>query len=216
MKALQGTTFRAICSIIVGALLVKYREQTVTWITISMGVLFFISGLISCLIYFSQKQRADEPIVFDAEGRQIMGNKPSFPIAGIGSLVLGIALAMMPSTFVAGLMFVLAAILIVGALNQFLSLAMATRYARIGIAWWIMPSVILLVGIIAIVRPSTIASAPLFVIGWCMMLYGVIECINAMKIYRVKKTIVGQATTNGSDSNSEADAIEEGNESEEK
>ncbi|MDD6866917.1 MAG: hypothetical protein PUD61_05165, partial [Prevotella sp.] len=39
-------------------------------------------------------------------------------------------------------------------------------------------------------RPSTIASAPLFVIGWCMMLYGVVECINAMKIYRARKTFI--------------------------
>lgn len=71
MKVLQGSAFRAICSIIVGALLVKYREQTVTWITIAMGVLFFLSGLISCLIYFSQKRHADGPQLFDANGNQI-------------------------------------------------------------------------------------------------------------------------------------------------
>lgn len=187
MKVLQGSTFRAICSMIVGALLIKYREQTMTWITISMGVLFFISGLISCLIYFSQKRQADAPQIYDANGKQISGMKPSFPIAGIGSIVLGATLAMMPATFITGLMYVLAAILIVGALNQFFTLASATRYARIGIAWWMMPSVVLLVGIIAIVRPSAIASAPLFVIGWCMLLYGVIECINAIKVYRIKK-----------------------------
>ena len=184
MKVFQGSLFRAVCSIVLGALLVRYREQTVTWITISMGVLFFLSGLVSCFIWFGQKRRSDEPQVFDADGRQISGFKPSFPLAGIGSIILGATLALMPATFVAGLMYVLAAILIVGALNQFFSLATASRYARIGLVWWIMPSVVLLVGIIAVIRPSTIASAPLFVIGWCMMLYGVVECINAMKIYR--------------------------------
>ncbi len=196
MKVLQGSFFRAVCSIIVGALLVKYREQTVTWITIFMGVLFFISGLISCLIWLSQKRHADTPQIFDANGRQISGFKPSFPLAGIGSLILGIALAMMPASFITGLMYVLAAILIVGALNQFFTLAAASRYARIGLMWWIMPSVVLLVGIIAVVRPSAIASAPLFVIGWCLMVYGAIECVNALKIYKVRKAFAKIAEEN--------------------
>ena len=190
MNTLQGSFLRAVCSIIVGALLVKYREETVTWITIAMGVLFFLSGLVSCLIYFGQKRRADEPAVYDSKGRQLTGIKPSFPLAGIGSIILGIALAMMPASFITGLMYVFAAILIVGALNQFFTLATACKYARIGLLWWIMPSAVLLVGIIAVIRPSTIASAPLFVIGWCMMLYGVVECINAMKIYRTKKAFI--------------------------
>ena len=118
-----------------------------------MGVLFFLSGLISCLIYFSQKRHADGPQLFDANGNQILGTKPQFPIAGIGSIILGIVLAMMPATFITGLMYVLAAILIVGALNQFFTLASATRFARIGLVWWLMPSLVLLVGIIAVVRP---------------------------------------------------------------
>ena len=39
MKVLQSSLFRALCAIIVGVLLIKYREDTVTWITIAMGVL---------------------------------------------------------------------------------------------------------------------------------------------------------------------------------
>ena len=199
MKVLQGSAFRAICSIIVGALLVKYREQTVTWITNAMREFFFLSALISCLINLSQT----------------LGTKPQFPIAGIGSIILGIVLAMMPATFITGLMYVLAAILIVGALNQFFTLASATRFARIGLVWWLMPSLVLLVGIIAVVRPSTIASAPLFVIGWCMMLYGMIECINAIKIYRVKKAFeklakaADEAMTAEAEDTSAGEAIEE-------
>ena len=50
-----------------------------------------------------------------------------------------------------------------------------------------MPSVILLVGLIAVVKPSVIATAPLFVIGWCMLLYGVVECIDTLKIMLARK-----------------------------
>ena len=57
MKVVHSSFFRAICAIIVGALLIQYREQTVTWITIAIGVLFFLSGIISLATYFSAKRK---------------------------------------------------------------------------------------------------------------------------------------------------------------
>ncbi len=187
MKVFQSSVFRAICAIAVGALLIKYREETVTGITIAIGVLFLISGLISCMAYFSAKRRDDTTQVFDAQGNPIAPATPAFPIVGIGSIVLGALLALAPNMFVNGLMYILAAILILGALNQFFNLASATKYARIGFFWWLFPTIILLIGLIAIIKPALIAAAPLFVIGWCMMVYGVVDLINAIKVYRCRK-----------------------------
>jgi uncharacterized membrane protein HdeD (DUF308 family) len=48
------------CAIIIGALLIQYREQTVTWITIAIGVLFFLSGVFSLLSYMSAKRNAEK------------------------------------------------------------------------------------------------------------------------------------------------------------
>lgn len=187
MKTLQSSLIRAIVALIVGVLLIKYREQTVTWITISIGVLFFLSGVISCATYFVSRRKAGDVVVTDASGKQVSGFHPQFPIVGLGSIILGAILALMPTTFVAGLMYIFAAILILGALNQFFNLAAAAKWARVGLFYWLLPSVVLLVGIVAIVRPSTIASAPLFFIGWCMLLYGLAECINVLKIYKAYK-----------------------------
>ena len=188
MKVVHSSFFRAICAIIVGALLIQYREQTVTWITIAIGVLFFLSGIISLATYFSAKCKAtDTPVVYDANGRQITGLRPNFPIVGLGSLILGLILALMPNTFVTSLMFILSAILILGALTQFINLASAAKIGRVGIVFWIFPSVILLIGLLAVIKPSAIASAPLFVIGWAMLVYGVVECINAFKISNNKR-----------------------------
>ena len=170
MRIVQSSFFRALCAVIIGALLIKYREQTVTWMTIVIGVMFFLSGVVSCAAYLSARSREDMPQVFDAQGRQLTGMKPHFPIVGIGSLVLGLILALMPATFITWLMYILAAILILGAINQFVSLASVSRVVHVGFYFWIMPSIIMLIGIIAVVYPSAIASAPLFVIGWCMML----------------------------------------------
>lgn len=191
MKVLQSSIFRAVCAIAVGALLVKYREQTATWITIIIGAIFFVSGLISCIAYFSARRKSgDSDIdIYDAQGNLIVQSKPTFPIVGLGSLVLGAILALWPGAFVEGLGYVLAAILILGAVNQFFNLTIATRFAHIGLVWWVVPAIVLLIGVAFIVKPSLFATAPLFIIGWCMMVYGVVEIINSIKIHQCKKRV---------------------------
>lgn len=188
MKVIHSSFFRAICAIIVGALLIQYREQTVTWITIAIGVLFFLSGVISLATYYSAKRNADKAqILYDANGKQITGLRPNFPLVGLGSLILGLILALMPNTFITSLMFILSAILIMGAISQFVNLAAARKMGSVGFVYWIFPSVILLMGLLAVIKPSAIASAPLFIIGWTMLIYGVVECINAFKLANNKR-----------------------------
>lgn len=183
MKVVHSSLFRAICAIIVGTLLILYREQTVTWITIAIGVLFFLSGVVSIATYWSARRNAAKTgIIHDASGKQIAGLSPNFPIVGLGSLILGLVLALMPGTFITSLMYILSAILIMGALTQFINLASATKNGHVGLGFWLFPSVVLLIGLLAVIKPSAIASMPLLVIGWTMLVYGVSECINTMKI----------------------------------
>lgn len=204
MKVFQSSIFRALCAIVVGALLVKYREQTVTWITIAIGVIFFVSGVISTVAYLSAKRQATKEGVeiYDAKGNRLTRSVPPFPIVGIGSIILGAWLALFPNSFVNGLMFVLAGMLILGALNLFFNLAAATRFSSIGCLWWVLPVAIFLVGITALVKPSTIASAPLFIIGWGMMAYGMVDLVNTIKIHRCRK-----AFEKAQQGNDEADVV---------
>lgn len=204
MKVFQSSIFRALCAIVVGSLLVKYREQTVTWITIAIGVIFFVSGVISTVAYLSAKRQATKEGVeiYDAQGNRLTRPVPPFPIVGIGSIILGAWLALFPNSFVNGLMFVLAGMLILGALNLFFNLAAATRFSSIGCLWWVLPVAIFLVGITALVKPSTIASAPLFIIGWGMMAYGMVDLVNTIKIHRCRK-----AFEKAQQGNDEADVV---------
>lgn len=190
MKVIHSSIFRAVCAIIVGVLLIQYREQTVTWITIAIGVLFFLSGVISLASYWAAKRYAEKmqgQILSDSNGKPIMGMIPKFPLVSIGSLILGLLLALMPQVFIAWLMFILAFILILGALTQFANLASAAKMGRVGILFWLFPSALLLLGLLAIIKPSAIASAPLFIIGWGMLIYGVVELLNAFKVSNNKR-----------------------------
>jgi len=184
MKVLYSSIIRAVIAAAVGVLIIKYREDTVHWLMIAIGVLFFISGLISCALYFSAKRHQGDDYVYDAEGKPVKaGFSMGFPIVGLGSIILGIILTLMPSSFIVGLMYALSGILILGAINQYINLGQATRYCRVGLFYWILPTVILIVAILLIVKPIEMFASPLFIMGWCMLLYAVAELLGGIKIF---------------------------------
>lgn len=193
MKVLQISAVRAIIVLVTGFLLVKYREDTMTWMTITVGVLFLISGLVACMVYYFEKEKVAKKTVKAAlqEGQQEEEDlkSPSFPIAGVGSIVLGIILAVMPNTFTTWMVYILSALLILGAVNQFMNLARSRQYARVPVYMWVFPTISMVVAILLISRP--IETDALFftlkVIGWAFMYYGVLEIALIIRMYLVRK-----------------------------
>jgi len=187
MKILQSSVFRAICAIAIGILLIKFPDNTVTWITVAIGILFLLSGIISMVVYMHARKNVSEYMITDAQGRVVAGEKPTFPIVGVGSIILGFLLALTPNIFITALMYIIGAILILGAINQYMNLINARRYGKIGFGYWIFPSVILLIGLYVIIKPLAPASMAMLVLGWCSLLYGVTEMINSLKFYSDKR-----------------------------
>ena len=72
--------------ILAGVLVVKFREEMVTWLTIGLGALFFMAGVISCISYYIQRKHvlkmrsmiADGASVLDAEGNEPDGRQNLF------------------------------------------------------------------------------------------------------------------------------------------
>ena len=191
MKVLEISAIRAIIVLVTGFLLVRYREVTMTWMTITVGILFLLSGLMSCIAYYFEKEKVAKNT---AKAEQQEGQKeenlksPSFPIAGVGSIVLGIILAVMPNTFITWVVYILAALLILGAVNQFMNLARSRQYARVPVYMWLFPTVILAIAILLISKPIETAQLPLLVLGWAFMYYGVLEFILIIRMYLVRKS----------------------------
>ena len=192
MKVLQISAIRAIIVLVTGFLLVRYREETMTWMTITVGILFLLSGLVSCMVYYFEKEKVAKKTAKaeQQEGQEEEENlkSPSFPIAGVGSIVLGIILAVMPNTFITWVVYILAALLILGAVNQFMNLARSRQYARVPVYMWLFPTVILAVAILLISKPIETAQLPLLVLGWAFMYYGVLEFILIIRMYLVRKS----------------------------
>ena len=181
MKIVQSSFFRAICSIIIGVLLLRFPDNTVTWITLAIGIMFLLSGVFSTLAYLNARKNTSEYMITDVEGRIISKGKPTFPLVGVGSIILGVLLITSPSVFVEILMYIMGGILILGALNHFMSLYNARRWGKMAWGFWVSPSLILLAGLYVMFQPMEAAALPMTIIGWCCLLYGAREVVNATK-----------------------------------
>ena len=188
MKVLQSSLLRAVVAILVGVLLVKYREDTMRRMTIAAGILFFLSGLISVIVYYYEKREiARSPYTFDQTGNEIRRHSPIFPFIGVGSMLLGIILMVMPTDLLIGVTYVLGAMLILGAASQLFNLFMSRRFWSIPIIYWLFPTILLGIGILVVAKPMETATLPLKIIGWALMVFGVVECVNAFSIFRARK-----------------------------
>ena len=83
--------------------------------------------------------------------------------------------------------------MILGGINQLMNLIAARRLGPVPFGFWVAPSLILITGLFVILKPMETAELPLLILGWCSLLYGVTELINALKIYSIRKRADRQA-----------------------
>ena len=136
-----------------------------------VGVAFLIPGVISLFGYFGRKRQEGEAA-------------PRFPIEGIGSLLFGLWLIVMPEFFADVLMFLLGFILIMGGVQQIASLSMARRWMPVPGAFYLVPSLILIAGIIALFNPTGARNTAFIIIGVSSLVYSLTELINWFKFTR--------------------------------
>jgi len=189
MKILQSSIFRALCAIAVGILILYKSSEMVRYIVIAIGVLFFVSGVISCLGYYNSVKNFKETKYVDENGTVRTTSRPFIPIVGVGSIFLGFILTLMPATFIKWLMYILAALLILGAINLLMALINTRKFANMHTFYWVAPILVLLAGVFIFVKPMEVASTPLIIIGVSMIVYGLSEIINTIAINRKRNEV---------------------------
>lgn len=187
MRILQSSIFRAVVAIAIGALLIKYPDNTATGITIAIGVLFLLSGLVSVLTYFNARKHVSEYTIYDAQGRQVAGSMPTFPVVGLGSIILGLILAITPNAFIAIITYIIGIVIVLGAITQFTSLIAARHFGPMPFWAWLFPSLTFIFGAYLMLRPLDPASMTMYALGWLSLFYGVTEAVNALRIYTTRR-----------------------------
>lgn len=165
MKTMNNSIIRCICALVLGLLLVAWPEAAILYLVITIGVLFLVPGLFSIFGYLTRgKQRG-----------------MSFPIAGLGSLLFGLWLMIMPAFFVGILMYVLGAILVLAGISQIANLSAARNWTVVPGAFFIIPILVLIAGIVVLFTPFTVATVPFIILGVSSIVYGLSDLVNILR-----------------------------------
>ncbi|WP_296122547.1 HdeD family acid-resistance protein [uncultured Bacteroides sp.] len=168
MKGLSYSFLRAICALVIGLVLVMFPDQAGDYFVITIGIIFLVPSLVSIIGYFAQ----------NAEMRH------RFPIEGVGSLLFGLWLIIMPGFFADLLTFVLGFILVMGGVQQLASLSAARRWMPVPGGFYVVPVLILLAGLVALFNPTGVRSTAFIIIGISSMVYAASELLNWFKFTR--------------------------------
>ena len=174
MKSLNGSVLRCIFAIVLGLVLVLWPEAAVTYLVITIGICFIIPGLFSLLNYFTREKVEGEP-------------SPMFPIDGAGSILFGAWLVIMPQFFVSILMYVLGALLVLAGAQQLISLVSARKWSTVSYVFYIIPSLILITGIMILAYPFGAAANTFVIFGVACLIYGISELINCISSVKDKR-----------------------------
>lgn len=168
MKAVNYYMLRSIVALVLGVLLVLWPATAMEYLVITIGVLFFVPGLIALIGYFMQKQGG------------------MFPIVGVGSLLFGLWLMIMPTFFVNTLMYVLGFFLLLGGIQQIASLIAARKYGNVPFGLFVVPVLILIAGIIVLsmYNPSQMVSWIFILLGISSIVYGLSDLLNSFRLAR--------------------------------
>ncbi len=168
MKGLNYSSLRAIFALVLGLVLVSFPDRAGDYLVVTIGVVFLIPSLVSIVAYFVRKASSSF----------------RFPIEAVGSLLFGLWLIIMPGFFADLLTYVLAFILVMGGVQQIASLMAARRWMTVSGAFYVVPVLILLAGLLAMFNPMGVRSTAFMVIGVSCLVYAVMELVNWFRFMR--------------------------------
>ena len=193
MKTMNYSLIRILFALVIGLVLVIWPNAAASYIVITVGVAFLIPGVISLFGYFGRKSPDGEAA-------------PRFPIEGIGSLLFGLWLIVMPEFFADVLMFLLGFILIMGGVQQIASLSAARRWMPVPGGFYVVPVLILLAGLVALFNPTGVRSTAFIIIGISSLVYAASELLNWFKFTRRRPKAPGTKDSSSREINNIEDA----------
>lgn len=168
MKSLNYALLPSLCALAVGILLVVWPDMAINYLVITVGVLFLIPGLAGVFSYFLSMRKRQR-------------TKAMFPVAALGSALLGIWLIVMPMFFVTILMYVLGVLLLLGGVSQIAGFAAASNYSRVPAGMYVFPILVMIAGVVVLFNPFEAAAVPFVVLGVSFIVYSLIDIFRLIR-----------------------------------
>lgn len=162
MRILGYSLMRAVCALVIGMILVMFPDQASNYFVITIGVIFLVPSLISIIAYLTNGKKKQQ----------------RFPIEGIGSLLFGLWLIIMPHFFSNLLTIILGFILLMGGIQQLASVSTLRTLVKVSYRYYVVPTLILIAGLVALFNPTGVQRTAFIIIGISCMVYAFSEFVN--------------------------------------
>lgn len=173
MKSFNYAVISSLCALIIGVLLIVWPDVAVNYLVITVGVLFLLPGLLGLFSYFASAGR-----------RREAGIRQAFPVIALGSSLFGLWLMIMPEFFIGILMYVLGVLLVLGGISQLVNFASARAYIHVPAGVYVLPSAILVTGIVVLFNPFQAATVPFIVLGAASVVYALTDLFRLLRFRR--------------------------------
>lgn len=170
---------RSLCTILIGVLMVVLREAFMPVIIQFIGAAFIVSGVISLFnVYLLRKRGLSKS--FD-----------TFVLVTVGAaaILLGAWLLLSPGFFLSLLMLVLGVLLLAMGFYQLVVLLAVQRSLHLRFYMYIVPLLLLAMGVLVVVNPFEAAAIPFLVVGVGAILAGISDLVNSLYLMRRSRAI---------------------------
>ena len=182
MRVLGYSLTRAVCALVIGMILVMFPDQASNYFVITIGVIFLVPSLIGIIAYTTNGKKKQQ----------------RFPIEGVGSLLFGLWLIIMPHFFSNLLTIILGFILLMGGIQQLASVSTLRTLVKVSYRYYVVPTLILIAGLVALFNPTGVQRTAFIIIGISCMVYAFSEFVNWFIFTRLqqKSTMAEQRKVN--------------------
>ena len=189
MKLLRISIIRAIAALVVGVLLLKYNADVLKVLTIALGIVFLLAGVVSLVGWVNVRRKKADFRAYDNGQEQTQDSaQPMFPLAVLGSLLLGLILSLTRSDdYLEWAMYLLGGVLVLGALNMLMNLMSAKKMEPVAGWMWLVPVVIIVASVFAMIKGLVPAETCTTILGVTAIVYAVAELIYSIIFTNIRK-----------------------------
>ena len=197
MKSNRAIIILALSTILIGALLIAFPANATKWLVMAIGALFLVPGIVGVATYVIQRRRqanANEPQPADDKKTKEKKGKNIFPFIGIGSILFGAVLLIIPGNFQNALLYILGAFLVLAGLAQIYRFLQLRKQYQLSALPYIVSALVSVAGIVVIVlnhnggtlptKAGTTDSPaywPSMIFGIASVIFGISEIIYAIQ-----------------------------------
>lgn len=163
---------RSLSVLLIGILFLAFGDSSLSMLVVAVGVLLMIPGVFSLVAYLRHLEQ-----------------RPMFPLAALGSFVLGLWMVVAPMFFVSFFMYVVGGVLVALGVCQLAGLSVSNRMLPVAWPLYLLPVVVLLLGIFVLFNPFEAVALPFILLGVGCVVSAVNDLVAAIRMARYSRKI---------------------------